>query len=46
MKHLFGISLSVLFVFLFVANVSAQQWTDEQKDVWAGVDAYWKAEYD
>jgi hypothetical protein len=42
MKKLMGISLPVLLVFLFVANVSAQQWTDEQKAVWAGVDAYWK----
>jgi hypothetical protein len=33
------------FVFLFlmlIANfTSAQQWTDEQKDVWKGVEAYW-----
>ena len=42
MTKLIGISLSFLFVFLFVSNVSAQQWTDEQKAVWAGVDAYWK----
>lgn len=43
LKNLIGISLSVLLLFLFAANVSAQQWTDEQKAVWAGVDAYWKA---
>ena len=42
MKNLIGISVSTLLLFLFVANVSAQQWTDEQKAVWAGVDAYWK----
>ena len=42
MKNLIGISLSLLLLFLFAANVSAQQWTDEQKAVWAGVDAYWK----
>ena len=42
MKKLIGISLPILLLFLFVANASAQQWTDEQKAVWAGVDAYWK----
>jgi len=42
LKNLIGISVSTLLLFLFVANVSAQQWTDEQKAVWAGVDAYWK----
>lgn len=30
------------FIFLFMtAFVSAQSWTDEQKDVWKGVNAYW-----
>jgi len=30
------------FLFLFLtAFASAQSWTDEQKDVWKGVDAYW-----
>ncbi|NWG28945.1 MAG: nuclear transport factor 2 family protein [Ignavibacteriaceae bacterium] len=43
MKNLISISLSVLFVFLFATNLSAQQWTDEQKAVWAGVEAYWAA---
>lgn len=42
MKNLTSMSLSVLFLFLFITNLSAQQWTDEQKAVWAGVDAYWK----
>ena len=41
MKHLFGISIFVLF--LFVSLASAQQWTDEQKAVWAGVEKYWEA---
>lgn len=40
MKNLFAI-LVVLFTLLFVYNIQAQQWTDEQKDVWAGVEAYW-----
>ncbi|MDZ7625864.1 MAG: nuclear transport factor 2 family protein [Ignavibacteriaceae bacterium] len=43
MKNLIGISISTLLLFLFVANVSAQQWSDEQKAVWAGVEAYWAA---
>jgi Domain of unknown function (DUF4440) len=37
--------LLVLFVlimpFLFLVNVQAQQWSAEQKEVWAGVEAYW-----
>jgi ketosteroid isomerase-like protein len=41
LKHLFGISMAALF--LFVANVSAQQWSDEQKAVWDGVETYWAA---
>ena len=43
MKNLISISISTLLLFLFVANVSAQQWTDEQKAVWAGVETYWQA---
>jgi ketosteroid isomerase-like protein len=42
MQKLFSFSFAIFFLFLFVANISAQQWTDEQKAVWAGVDAYWK----
>jgi len=41
MQKLFSFSFSILFLFLFVSNISAQQWTDEQKAVWAGVEAYW-----
>ncbi|MFI5407601.1 MAG: DUF4440 domain-containing protein, partial [Nitrososphaerales archaeon] len=41
LKHLLGISISLFF--LFITSASAQEWTDEQKSVWAGVDAYWKA---
>jgi len=43
LKNLIGISLSALLLFLFVTNVSAQQWSDEQKAVWAGVETYWQA---
>lgn len=41
LKHLLGISLALLF--LFVTSVPAQQWSDEQKAVWAGVETYWQA---
>ena len=42
MKKLLCGSFPVLFLLLFSANFSsAQQWTDEQKDVWKSVDAYW-----
>ena len=40
MKKL-GVSIVLLFSLLFVCNIQAQQWTAEQKDVWAGVEAYW-----
>ena len=43
MKNLVGISIFFLLLFLSVANVSAQQWSDEQKAVWAGVETYWQA---
>lgn len=43
MKKLLGGFLSFLFLFLFITNLtSAQQWSDEQKAVWAGVEAYWQ----
>ena len=33
----------MLFITLFVsAECFAQQWTSEQKDVWAGVEKYWQ----
>lgn len=41
LKHLFSISLTVFF--LFVATTTAQQWNDDQKAVWAGVETYWAA---
>jgi len=41
-KSLFGFFFSILSLFLFVSGFSsAQQWSDEQKAVWAGVEAYW-----
>jgi ketosteroid isomerase-like protein len=43
MKKLIPV-LTVLFtVILLSANSFAQQWTSEQKDVWAGVEKYWEA---
>jgi hypothetical protein len=42
MKQILSGFFSFLFLFVFIANSSiAQQWTDEQKDVWKGVEAYW-----
>jgi ketosteroid isomerase-like protein len=42
MKKLSGIFL--FFLFLFITNfTTAQQWSDEQKAVWADVEAYWQA---
>lgn len=39
--------LLILFVlllpFLFSINIQAQQWTAEQKEVWAAVETYWAA---
>ena len=42
MRNLFSGTLLVLFIFIFISNYSsAQQWTDDQKEVWAAVNAYW-----
>ena len=36
--------LSLFFLFFILSfNVFAQDWTAEQKDVWAGVEKYWAA---
>ena len=43
MTKLVGISLSFLLAFLFITKVSAQEWNDAQKNVWAGVEKYWEA---
>ena len=43
MKKILGSSMFVLFLFLFLTGfTSAQQWTAEQQEVWAGVESYWK----
>lgn len=42
MNKLVRVYFALLFISLFIANFTfAQQWTDEQKAVWAGVEAYW-----
>ena len=38
-----SIYLFCLILVAFAANSYAQQWTSEQKDVWAGVEKYWQA---
>ena len=42
MKKLLSCSFFVLFLLLIITNLSsAQQWSDEQKEVWKGVETYW-----
>jgi hypothetical protein len=42
MNKLVRVCFALFFISLFMTNFTfAQQWTDEQKAVWAGVEAYW-----
>ena len=41
MKKLISLSTFIL-IMIFVINTQAQQWSTEQKDVWAGVQKYWE----
>lgn len=41
MKNLIG-AIACLFVMLFAFNIQAQEWSNEQKEVWAGVEKYWE----
>ena len=42
MKNLFS-TITVLFIVMLLSgNIFAQQWSAEQKDVWAGVEKYWE----
>jgi len=41
MTKLIGSFFALFFLFFFVSNSSAQQWSDAQKEVWTAVDAYW-----
>lgn len=38
--------ISVFFLFLSGITTFAQEWSAEQKDVWAGVEKYWQADTD
>ena len=41
MKNLIS-TITILFVVMLLSgNSFAQQWSDAQKDVWAGVEKYW-----
>lgn len=42
MKNAIGLS-TLLFTLLLISNNFAQEWSAEQKAVWAGVDEYWAA---
>ena len=43
MKQFLFCLFSFVFLFLMISiTANAQQWTDEQKDVWKGVEAYWE----
>ncbi len=47
MKRSIFLSLSAsLFLFLIGSVTFAQEWTAEQKEVWAGVEKYWQADTD
>lgn len=43
MSKLFASFLVLLFVSVFYTNSPAQQWSEAQKAVWAGVEEYWTA---
>lgn len=46
MQKLSGL-FSVLFLTFFITNFThAQQWSDAQKEVWAGVEKYWEINSD
>jgi ketosteroid isomerase-like protein len=42
MKKLVSTFTLILVVILSYGNTFAQQWSSEQKDVWAGVEKYWQ----
>ena len=42
MKKLILVSALILSAILLTGNNFAQQWSSEQKDVWAGVEKYWQ----
>ncbi len=44
MKKMYSIFTILFMVILFTGSSLAQQWSSEQKDVWAGVEKYWAVE--
>jgi len=42
MKKLLSIFAALFAVIILGGSTSAQQWSAEQKDVWAGVEKYWE----
>lgn len=42
MKKLLSIFAVIITVIVITDNAIAQQWSPEQKDVWAGVEKYWE----
>jgi len=46
MKKHFLIFTILFGVIILAGNISAQEWTAEQKEVWAGVEKYWQVNQD
>lgn len=42
MKYTIILSFLLIFLFAGTNQILAQQWSAEQKDVWAGVEKYWQ----
>lgn len=43
MKNIVRVSIIALYITIFgFVNVVAQQWSDVQREVWAGVEKYWE----
>lgn len=42
MKKLFSVFTTLFVVIILVGSTSAQEWSAEQKAVWAGVEKYWE----
>ena len=38
--------LAMTIIFTFTQNISAQQWTAEQQEVWKTINAQWQADKD
>jgi hypothetical protein len=42
----FVVFLAITIVFAFIQNISAQQWSAEQQEVWNTINAQWQADKD